>query len=268
MSHVSHLVGSLLLLASWAAVYLLHIFGLLPAFNLVKLDSVRKPSSTPLDSPIDRLWNPTSLEDVNDIGTLINGSGVYGFIFNNSYSLVGNKYYGGYNYCNMPHVNSQGYVKAPEDYTLDYVEVIHRHHKRSPYATNTFLHDSYTWDCKDEGLFSYGKPLSPDGNSSASTYWSIYTSASNPFAPQRSNGTCQFPQITRGGLDDSWQHGKDLFSVYHDLLGFLPSEPSSEILYRVTNNVIASQVAGMIINAMFNSSSDFPLHLQPSTIDS
>ena len=103
---------------------------------------------------------------------------------------------------------------------------------------------------------------------STSTYWSIYTSSANPFAPAGFNGTCQFPEITKGGLKDSWQHGKDLFEVYHDLLGFLPNEPTNEVVYRVTNNVITSQVAGMVIAGMYPDTSEIPVLVQPASIDS
>jgi acid phosphatase len=73
-------------------------------------------------------------------------------------------------------------------------------------------------------------------------------------------GTCQFPQITAGGLGDSWQHGKDLYGVYHDLLRFLPDD--SEVTFRVTQNVITSEVAGMVINGMFGTEAEFPLLIE------
>jgi hypothetical protein len=105
-------------------------------------------------------------------------------------------------------------------------------------------------------------------NDSASTYWSVYTSDANPFAQTGFNGSCQFPQITREGLDDSWQHGKDLYSVYHDLLGFLPTNMSDKVTYRVTNNQITSQVAGMLINGMYATQDNTPLLIQPTNVDS
>ena len=145
---------------------------------------------------------------------------------------------------------------------------IHRHHKRTPYASNTFPKESYTWSCSDEGLFYYGRPLDSSSNTSATTYWNVYTTSSNPFAPTGFNGTCQFPQITKEGLDDSWQHGKDLYGVYHDLLKFLPNEIGDKVTYRVTNNVITSQVAGMLIEGMYKPSANTPLRIQPSSIDS
>ena len=101
-----------------------------------------------------------------------------------------------------------------------------------------------------------------------SPYWSIYTSPSNPFAPQGFNGTCQFPQITRGGLDDSWQHGIDLSEVYKDRFDSLLVNSSDQVSYRVTNNVITSQVAGMVVAAMYEDMTEPPLAVQPASIDS
>lgn len=173
--------------------------------------------------------------------------------------------------------SKQPFVKAPHVNGLCCLitnthSQFHRHHKRTPYASNTFPTESYPWKCSDEGLFYSGAPLNPPGNSSARTYWSVFTSAANPLAPTGFNGTCQFPQITRGGLDDSWQHGRDLWGVYHDLLSFLPSsDPLSAIEFRVTNNVITSQVASMLIAGMLPShdaSTPTPLKIQPSSIDS
>jgi acid phosphatase len=68
-------------------------------------------------------------------------------------------------------------------------------------------------------------------------------------------------------LADSWQHGKDLYGVYHDLLGFLPDNPDESVSFRVTNNVITSQVASMVVGSMYPSEA-YPLQIQPSSIDS
>lgn len=69
-------------------------------------------------------------------------------------------------------------------------------------------------------------------------------------------------------MDDSWQHGKDLYGVYHDLLGFLPDNAEDRATFRVTQNVITSEVAGMVINGMFATESDFPLLIEASGYDS
>lgn len=64
-------------------------------------------------------------------------------------------------------------------------------------------------------------------------------------------------------MDDSWQHGQDLYGVYHDLLGFLPDNlDGSKVSYRVTQNVITSEVAGMVINGMFDTEANVPLLIE------
>ncbi|CAO2657274.1 Nn.00g034000.m01.CDS01 [Neocucurbitaria sp. VM-36] len=216
---------------------------------------------------VDLSWHAPKKSWVNDLGQVLNGTGTNGFVFSGSQLPKGVKY-GTYNWCNMPHVRKEEYPRAGKEYELVYVEVIHRHHKRTPYASNTFPKESYGWQCDDQGLFYYGQPLNPAGNESSSTFWSVYTSETNPFAQTGFKGSCQFPQITRQGLDDSWQHGKDLYGVYHDLLKFLPHDMSDKVSFRVTNNVITSQVAGMVINGMYAPKHDVPLRIQPTNIDS
>ncbi|USW58398.1 Putative histidine phosphatase superfamily [Septoria linicola] len=165
-------------------------------------------------------WHPPAQYFVNNLTSALNSSGTYGLVFNTSQTPPHTTY----NWCNMPHVNSTTYRKPSAEYRLEYVEVIHRHHKRTPYADNTFPVEGYSWDCSNQGLFYGGKPLNAAGTDSTSTYWSVYTDENNPFPPQGFNGTCQFPQITREGLDDSHQHGVDLKAVYSDLLGFIPAD--------------------------------------------
>ncbi|KAF2025641.1 histidine acid phosphatase-like protein [Setomelanomma holmii] len=216
---------------------------------------------------VDLGWYPPKKSWINDLRQVLKGNETNGFVFNSS-QLPNGVPYGTYNWCNMPHVRRPEYPRVDHDYELRYVEVIHRHHKRTPYASNTFPKESYTWNCDNQGLFYYGQPLKPNGNESAATYWSVYTNDVNPFPQNGFNGSCQFPQITRGGLDDSWQHGKDLYGVYHDLLGFLPDNLNDKVSFRVTNNQITSQVAGMLIDGMYAPSSTVPLKIQPTGIDS
>lgn len=102
-------------------------------------------------------------------------------------------------------------------------------------------------------------------------YWKGYISPVNPYTPSGWIGSCQFPQITSAGLEDSWTHGRDIYGVYHDLLGFLPGKDEdwrSQVLYRVTHNVITSQVAGMLINGMWGTTESVPLMIQGDEIDS
>lgn len=218
-------------------------------------------------SNADTTWYAPAKYAVNNLTSALNGTGTYGFVFNTSQSPPSTVY----NWCNMPHVNPTTYIRPSKEYKLEYVETIHRHHKRTPYADNTFPVEGYSWECSDEGLFYGGKPLNPAGNYSAATYWSVYTSENNPFTPQGFNGTCQFPQITCQGLDDSHQHGVDLKAVYYGLLHFIPAQYDPKATtYRVSNNVITSQVASMLITGMYGSCTgqDTPLLIQPNSIDS
>ncbi|KAJ9152301.1 Histidine acid phosphatase [Coniochaeta hoffmannii] len=219
---------------------------------------------------VDLSWHAPAQSLINNLTNVISTTGVYGYIYNSS--ATPDAQYGVYNWCNMPHVRKDIYTVPSSDYELAYVELIHRHHKRTPYASNSFPVESYPWTCTDQGLFYYGRSFDASAPPSAETYWKGFTSPINPFVPSGFQGDCQFPQITSGGLADSHQHGADLYAVYHDLLHFLPShsDPSwrSQVSYRVTNNQITSQVAGMVVDAMFAPTSPVPLLVQNSNVDS
>ncbi|KAG6009829.1 hypothetical protein E4U21_001259 [Claviceps maximensis] len=217
---------------------------------------------------VDTRWYAPAKGQVNDLGAAVSSQGIYGFIYNSSDTPDAE--YGVYNWCNMPHVRPQEYVRADDEFELQYVELIHRHHKRTPYASNAFPIEPYQWNCDDAHLFLYGQPI--QGNDSTSVFRQGYTSPNNPFVPSGWIGSCSFPQITAGGLQDSWQHGADLYAVYHELLGFLPAnhdeDYKSVVRYRVTNNIITSQVAGMVINGMWSTADTFPLLIQAMGVDS
>ncbi|KAL1883964.1 hypothetical protein Daus18300_000072 [Diaporthe australafricana] len=230
---------------------------------------------------VDLGWYAPSQTLINNLTNVVSDgtTGVYGFIYNSSHTP--DAAYGTYNWCNMPHVRGSEYKVPSDEYELVYVELIHRHHKRTPYAANSFPVESYTWDCDDEGLYFFARPFSdassPDlnagRNASALAFWDGFTGF-NPFGAIASGfkGSCQFPQITSQGLDDSWQHGADLYAAYHDLLGFLPDRDDDtwrdKVKYRVTNNVITSEVAGMVINGMWGTTASVPLLIQPTGVDS
>ncbi|KAK0634747.1 histidine acid phosphatase [Bombardia bombarda] len=229
---------------------------------------------------VDLGWYAPAQTQVNNLTAVLGGEGVYGFVFNSSETL--DEAYGRYNWCNMPHVRPREYAVAGRAYELVYVELVHRHHKRTPYASNAFPVEPYHWDCDDEGLFYHAQPFTTatgtgkDNTQKVATpaYWKGYTSPTNPFVPAGWLGSCQFPQITAAGLDDSWQHGVDLYAVYHDLLGFLPGREDTEeewrtkVKYRVTTNSITSQVAGMVVHGMWRSTTGVPLAVQAAAVDS
>ncbi|KAK8129427.1 phosphoglycerate mutase-like protein [Apiospora kogelbergensis] len=230
---------------------------------------------------VDLNWHAPAAGAINNLTSALQATGTYGFVFNSSRTPEGQ--YGAYNWCNMPHVRRTEYVRPPQEegYELRYVEVIQRHHKRTPYAANAFPVEPYRWDCDDQGLFYFGQSVVPDANSdnkSAQTYWKGTNSSVNPFVPAGWIGSCQFPQITTGGLDDSRTHGEDLYGVYHSLLDFLPSREAEggdawrrHVVYRVTNNQITSQVAGQLIAGMWGADAaarPVPLLIQAAGVDS
>ena len=235
-------------------------------FSLLMLEkavSVIVPSVTIASESqtVEREWYPPRESSLSFFG------GIPSSVINVS-DIALDTEYGAHNWCNEPHVRALEYDKPASRYKLQYVEVMHRHHKRTPYAANTFPVEDYPWFCDDSSLFSYGRPSDPVGNKSASTIWHIVNSDSNPFQTSGFAGNCQFPQLTRGGLDDSWQHGRDLYEVYHDMLRLIPNDIINGCQFRVTNNQITTQVASMIINGMFGVTGPYPLHVQSRTVDS
>ena len=128
MSHVAIFAWFLLLFLSVALLSFIVSTGMLvtqwilPVLGLSTLLEAQSDSRN--KSSIDGLWYPPISNPINDLDTVINGSGVYGFVFNGSYAPVSNSYYGGYDYCNMPHVNKVQYLKPSDNYTLEYVEVV------------------------------------------------------------------------------------------------------------------------------------------------
>ncbi|KAI0846491.1 phosphoglycerate mutase-like protein [Daldinia vernicosa] len=217
---------------------------------------------------VDLGWYPPSNTSINNLTTALHGEGIYGFIFNTS--ETSDAQYGTYNWCNMPHVRKTDFYYVALTQVAEPSQ-IQRHHKRTPYASNAFPVESYRWDCDDQGLYYYGSPFGSDSKQPAQVFWKGYISPTNPFTPSGWIGTCQFPQITSAGLDDSWIHGRDLYEVYHDLLGFLPGKDEdwrASVTYRVTQNVITSQVAGMLTNGMWGTTEAVPLVIQGAGVDS
>ena len=211
-------------------------------------------------------WYPPPKTDINNLTNVIHGDGIYGFIFDSSDGPKNE-----YNWCNMPRVNPETYPVADEEYEMEYVELIQRHQKRTPYAANVFPTESDTWLCDDELLFFGGEPTGEGALGSTHTYHHVYTSDANPLTPLGFNGTCQFPQITTDGLIDSLNHGTDTKDVYREMIGFLPIHYHIHtITYRVTNNVITSQVASRLVLGMWEGRTDRnqELLIQPPSVDS
>lgn len=191
-------------------------------------------------------------------------------VYNGSYVPLVN--YGVYNFCNMPHVRKLEYAVPESGFELQYVEVIHRHHKRTPYQSNCFPVEDTNLSCSSTRNFYQAKALQrPLENSNVA--WANYQDPANPFAfiDYGFNGTCQFPQISDGGLNDSYYHGKDLYENYFDNLAFLPEKYNSSLVqFYATNNVITSQVAGALIAGMYplELNENIDIHVQRDVSDS
>jgi hypothetical protein len=70
---------------------------------------------------VDLNWYPPNTTWITNLADIINGTGTFGFGFSDQ---AGHGVYGGYNWCDMPHVRTEEYVRAGEDFELVYVEVV------------------------------------------------------------------------------------------------------------------------------------------------
>lgn len=80
-------------------------------------------------SSIEKNYHAPGKSALNDLDSVLAGSGIHGFIFNTS-QTPSNLPYSTYNWCNMPHIRKDEYILPPPEYELRFVELIHRHHKR------------------------------------------------------------------------------------------------------------------------------------------
>ena len=71
---------------------------------------------------VDTKWYPPSQTKVNNLDQVVNGKGIYGWIYDTSNTP--SKEYGIYNWCNMPHVRKDIYQKVDDEYELVYVELV------------------------------------------------------------------------------------------------------------------------------------------------
>jgi len=87
--------------------------------------------------------------------------------------------------------------------------------------------------------------------------------------------------MSREGLSDSAQHGRDFRGVYKDLLDFLPEEENrEEYQWRVTNNVITTHTLstgrawmneltlGAFVKGLYPGIKEYSALVQPDSYDS
>lgn len=115
------------LLATTAAVAIAMVLQLtavlFPAYLLPVLATSAAAQPASSSPKVDLSWHAPKSTWITDLNSVINGTGVHGFIFNSSTLPKGTKY-GTYNWCNMPHVRRQEYPVADRKYELEYVEVV------------------------------------------------------------------------------------------------------------------------------------------------
>lgn len=79
--------------------------------------------SCPSAAPADTAWYSPNQTQFNSLSSVLNGTGVYGFVFNTSTTPASDPY-STYNWCNAPHTRAQEYVTPNSSFRLEYVEVV------------------------------------------------------------------------------------------------------------------------------------------------
>ncbi|KDQ07331.1 hypothetical protein BOTBODRAFT_167077 [Botryobasidium botryosum FD-172 SS1] len=172
-----------------------------------------------------------------------------------------------YNYCNAPHLNAEHYHRPNvADAKLVHVTIMTRHHKRTPdnlLPNENAYNPAEGWDCSNFIQNNYA-------DRTAHIYHETNAPSWHPFLNRIWNGTCDSGQLTAGGIEDAIKHGKDLWSVYGTKLNFLKSVDTKDIYIRTSNSDRTYQVSGGMLYGMDPGSAQtsFPVHTQPSNIDS
>ncbi|SPO38695.1 related to acid phosphatase [Pseudozyma flocculosa] len=181
-----------------------------------------------------------------------------------------------YNYCNAPRVSAAHYIKpqgpGTEGAELVYLNVVQRHHKRTPDNTypNERAYNPTAWECDDFKQVSYGIGT---GNASRlrthSVYHQVETPSWHPLASLIWEGSCDKGQLTSAGLQDSIQHGKDFASVYgpNGVNPLLKHGVNERDLYIRTSNADRTYQVSAGLLAGMGYRNEFPVHTQPQSID-
>ncbi|RMZ40927.1 histidine acid phosphatase [Aspergillus flavus] len=224
-------------------------------------------SGTPSLASRDTFYPP-----LNHTTFITNASlGTYGGIYNapaDATSPIGDVY----NYCSMPHPNEDTYSLPPPvanhsvTARLVYLEYLQRHQRRTPYNLLPGG-ENQDYNCDNIHPHLYAAPAA-QGTLPAKVYGQAYSDPSNPFLTTYVNGSCQYPQLTIGGLLDGYQHGRDLRAVYGDQLGLIPDSPDGKVWFRSSSSALTQGSAGGVLRGIFpEHSGPIPLHQQASGID-
>lgn len=205
--------------------------------------------------------------------------------YSNGYTLpVGNKHatprskeYGVYNYCAMPHPHVDTYelpqaiLNGSVKGSLAALTYVQRHQKRTSY--HTYEDEDVQYDCSQLVPFLFGENRDSTGllNAAIPVHDYVYTPDSNPYVRTGyvPHGSCQFPQLTIGGLEDGFQHGRDLWNVYGEKLGIIPAVPDLDLIWlRRSNKDLTAQTAGGVLRGLWPEHDEtLPIHQQRAEVD-
>ncbi|KAJ5085211.1 Histidine phosphatase superfamily clade-2 [Penicillium argentinense] len=221
-------------------------------------------------SPLETFYPPA----LNQTAYISNSSvGTYGGLYKAStHGPAGGKPYGIYDYCSMPHPRSQEYqepgpvAEGSVKGKLVYLEYMQRHQRRTPYNILPGGEDQ-PYHCDDVRTYLYAGPSKESDFQPMPMYAQTYQDPTNPFNTGV-NGTCQFPQITIGGVEDGYQHGKDLWSVYSEKLGLLPKQPNERVWFRSSDSALTQDSAGAVLRGVWPEfKGALPLHQMVTSVD-
>ena len=99
----------------------MHISRYSAALSIASLGSASAECGS--TAPVDLSWHAPKSTIINNLTAVVNGTGIYGYIFDSSITPASVPY-STYNWCNMPHVRAQEYPPAPSGYKLEYVELV------------------------------------------------------------------------------------------------------------------------------------------------
>ncbi|KAL4937841.1 hypothetical protein BDV06DRAFT_232325 [Aspergillus oleicola] len=201
--------------------------------------------------------------------------GSYGGVFSapsDSASPTGDNVY---NYCTMPHPHVDSYAlprpvgNGSVSAKMVFLEYVQRHQRRTPYnILPGGENQEYNCDAIHPHLFA---APATSGQQPLQVYAQTYTDTTNPFVQDYVNGTCQYPQLTIGGLLDGYQHGQDLRSVYTDKLGLIPStldKDDKRVLFRSSTSPLTQGTAGGVLRGLWpNYKGHLSLHQQAECVD-
>ncbi|KAJ5183813.1 hypothetical protein N7492_001429 [Penicillium capsulatum] len=221
-------------------------------------------------TPLDTFYPPT----LNQTAWISNHSaGTYGGTYRASTKGPTEGHpYGVYDYCSMPHPRAQEY-QLPHPITsgstqgkLVYLEYLQRHQRRAPYNILPGG-ENQPYHCDNVRPYLYAGPNNDGGIQPMPVYAQTYQDPANPLS-SGVHGTCQFPQITIGGVQDGYQHGRDLWSVYGRKLHLIPEQPNDRVWFRSSESALTQATAGAVLRGMWpDYDGALPLHQMPSSED-